>query len=861
MRPVWIGGIFALVAAAVVPLAARNPVGRTPPAVAPASGPVEAGTCASGRTASPASLPLHFERNDGQTARRVSFLARADGSTVFLEPDCATFATPGAAVRMRVVGAHAAAAISGAEPLAGHANYLIGRDPSKWTTDVPLYARVVAEEVYPGIDVAWYGDGRRLEYDFCVAPDADPSQIALAFEGADSVTLADDGALVLRVGDRELRHDRPVVWETGDAGRREVDGRFVVRDDGLVAFAVADRTPGSLLTIDPLVSWSDYVGGSGRDECEGVAVDGQKNAYVTGTTQSLDFPTKTGAFATTAKGGDTDTFVTKLNAAGNAIVYSTYVGGTEGEESHGIAVDKESRATICGFTYSQDFPATALDTVLDDGVNLTGDAFVTRLNAAGNGLAWSTYLGGTGQDTANDVAVDSAGVAWVVGNTSSTDFPLASEIDASSEGSQDAFLTSIAADGASLRFSTYLGGPDNDTGDGVAIREGDVWIAGKFSTNRQVPPLPVFPGVTPVRAFAGYDDLWVGRVHPATSSWVWMSFLGGQYSEISLSASDQFARVAVDASGNAFVCGSTDSPDFPAGSGTARTDQSGTDGFVSKLSTTGSLLWTRFLSSDPSTSTDTAADIAVDSKGRAHVVGTTEGYVFPVVGATQPEQGGYEDAFYSIVKADGSGFDFSTYLGGESYEWARGIALASDGSATVAGRTYGSFPVVGGVQEFYRQNGDGFVTRFGATAGTALVFKVKRGLFMDSTKYFKDKAALVGSIPLPKTFDPRSSYLRFFVTDGNDRGLLDILGVTAADPRWKKRGTVYTLKYEVPDGIHATLAIDVKRRTFAFGAKDFSFPGAPANPIRVTLEFPDAGLNFTTTQTWRAQPGGKLRLP
>lgn len=862
MRQVWIGGLFTLVAAAAVPLAAMPPGGGAAPAGTRTSARAsETGVSGAPSTASPATLPLRFERNDGQTDRRVSFLTRAGGSTVFLEPACATFAVPGAAVRMRLVGAHAAATVAGAEELPGRVNYLIGRDSSKWTTDVPTYARVVAGGVYPGIDVEWYGDGRSLEYDFHVVPGADASQIALAFEGADSVTVADDGALLLRVGDRELRHDRPVVWETSRDGRREMDGRFVVRDDGLVAFDVPGRTPGSHLTIDPVVSWSDYVGGAGRDDCEGVAVDSSKNAYVTGTTQSLDFPVKAGSYATTQKGGSTDTFVVKLSAAGNAIVYATYFGGNSEEYAHAIAVDTAGRATICGYTYSDDLPATSLDTTLDDGTNFTGDGFVARLNATGDGLAWSTFLGGTGQDFANDLAIDSAGVTWVVGSTSSADFPLQSPIDDTAEGSQDAFLCAISAAGDALTFSTYLGGPDTDTGDGVALRSGDVWITGKFSTFREVPPLPVFPDVTPVRDFAGYDDLWVGRVHPATSSWVWMTFLGGQFSEMSLYSGDEFARVAVDATGNAYVCGATSSFDFPAGTGTPRTDESAQDGFVSKLSPAGSLVWTRFLHSPPSYADDIAADVAVDAKNRPHVVGMTGGSTFPVAAATQTESGGADDAFYAILKPDGTGFDFSTYLGGSGYDRARSVALASDDSATVAGRTFGNFPVVGGVQEFYRGDGDGFVTRFGSTGGTALEFKVKKGLLTDSAKFFRDKASFGGSIPLPRTFDPRTSSLRFFVSDGGETIIFGFLGITVADPRWKKKGSVWTLKYDEPDGIHATLAIDPKRRVFAFTAKEFEFPRPPANPITVTLEFPDAGHDFRASNDWRAVRGGKYRLP
>ena len=371
-----------------------------------------------------AALPLRFEANRGQFDPRVSFLARGSGYELFLTPDGATLvlrrgseggADESTLLAMHVVGGRPVQPLA-SEPLPGHGNYFVGSDPSKWRTGVESYALVRYPEVTPGVDVVYYGtEQRRLEYDIVLAPGADPRSVALTFEGAQGIDVDGDGAVLLRLpGGRGIVQPAPVAYQVDDAGRRvRVDVRYSLREGGL-GFAVGSFDGRRTLVIDPTMVYSTYLGGVGSDGAYGIAVDSAGDTIVAGTTTSSDFPTSSpeqGVYG----GGGRDVTVTKVNAAGTALVYSTYLGGSGDDFANGLAIDAAGEAFVTGATSSANFPTSSpLQGAYGGGFY---DGFVAKLNAAGSALVYSTFVGGNGNDQAHGIAVDAAGEIYVAGFT------------------------------------------------------------------------------------------------------------------------------------------------------------------------------------------------------------------------------------------------------------------------------------------------------------------------------------------------------------------------------------------------------------------------------------------------------------
>src|SRR5213593_4070678 len=361
-------------------------------------------------------LPLSFEANDGQADPQVKFLSRGSGYTLFLtsteavltltKADAyakrrisgdATLVEPekraGTVLRMKFVGANPAPAVAGVGELPGKSNYFVGNDPKKWRANVPTYAKVRYQDLYPGIDLVYYGNQRQLEHDFVVSPGADPKAITLAFEGVDGVAIDGLGDLVLRADRSEVRLRKPVVYQDHDGQRAVIPTRYVLKDERQVAFEVAAYDATKPLIIDPVLAYSTYLGGSADDQGLAIAVDAQGNAYVTGDTGSADFlqgdpfPTTSGAFRTTPAG----IFVTKLNADGSALLYSSYLGAAGSDCVSGIAVDAAGNAYVTGFTdsgnaFRLDAPFPTTPNAFQEIPGGSGDAFVTKLNATGSAL-------------------------------------------------------------------------------------------------------------------------------------------------------------------------------------------------------------------------------------------------------------------------------------------------------------------------------------------------------------------------------------------------------------------------------------------------------------------------------------------
>ena len=429
-------------------------------------------------------LPLIFEANRGQTDSRVKFLSRGNGYTLFLtatetvlalagrrssaagnrfrgpRPDATMPAeTESGLVRMQFIGANPEPSVTGLEELPGKANYFIGRDPTKWRTNVPTYARVEYRDIYPGVNLVYFGDQRQLEYDFVVRPGASPEAITLGFQGADKLEVDAQGDLVLHTAVGAIRQRRPFVYQEVGGARREIAGGYVLRGAGRVGFQVAAYDRSQPLVIDPVLSYATYLGGSRNDNAFGIAVDASGNAYVTGYTVSTDFPTTAGAFQPTFGGGIEHAFVTKLNPTSFAVAYSTFLGGSFAEQGTGIVVDASGNAYVAVRTESTDFPTTA--GAFQPTFGGSEDAAVTELNPSGSALVYSAYLGGSNSDVAYGIAVDASGDAYVAGITASANFPTTAGAFQTTRGGGDfdAFVAKVS--------------PNTPTGTNVSVSAGN----------------------------------------------------------------------------------------------------------------------------------------------------------------------------------------------------------------------------------------------------------------------------------------------------------------------------------------------------------------------------------------------------
>src|SRR5882672_6170798 len=613
-------------------------------------------------------LPLQFEANRGQTDKDVRFLSRGAGHALYLtaseavlvltKPD-AKAQGKSVALRMSLVGAASKPLVSGLEEQPGKANYFVGRDRSKWRTNVPTYAKVQYKNVYPGIDLVYYGNQRQLEYDFVVAPGADPNKIVLGFKGARKLAIDAQGDLVLHTAGGDIRQHKPIIYQEIDGIRRDIDGGYVRKGANHVGFQVAAYDPTWPLVIDPVVlSYSTYLGGERADRGVGIAADAAGNAYVTGGTTSISFPTTSGAFQPAngagAVGAPLDIFVTKLNAAGTAVVYSTYLGGSSNESAGGITVDDAGNAYVTGSTSSTDFPTTlgAFQPIFGGGSTFTefggpSDAFVTKINATGSALVYSTYLGGSADDAASGIAVDAAGNAYVAGftvcaQTGSTPTTRCLNNFPTTPGAFDTtfalnnfgagFVTKLSAAGSTLVYSTLLGGGGSDISSGIAVDAArNAYVTG----NTASPDFPTNPGAFQ-RTFGGGDqfsgDAFVSKIDPTGSALVYSTYLGGARPEWG-------GGIAVDASGNAYVTGKTFSLDFPTTAEALQTASGGDwDAYVTILNPTGSaLVYSTYFGRN---SIDTGTGIAVDANGNTYVTGETGGSIPTTAGAFQTTYGG-----------------------------------------------------------------------------------------------------------------------------------------------------------------------------------------------------------------------------
>jgi VWFA-related protein len=656
-------------------------------------------------------VPLSFELNAGQVDSEAKFLSRGRDYDLFLTPSEAVLALPRIlgrgleppVIRLSLDGASPKVEVTGVDPLPARSNYLLGSDPSRWRTGIPHFKRVRLSQVYPGVDLYYHGSEGFLEFDFVVAPGVDPSLVKMRIAGVDSVAVGPEGDLVMVVGGGSVRLHKPVLYQETPQGRVPVDGGYQLRD-GAVAFRVGSFDRSRPLVIDPTLGYSTYLGGHGDDLGRGIAVDSLGSAYVVGTTTSSDFPKRNPLLIPFA--GGRDGFVTKFNPAGDGIVYSTYIGGNGEDDALAIALNVYGEAFVAGSTRSTNFPAVSpYQATHAPGVN--NDAFVAKLNANGNSLVYSTYLGGGGEDAANGIALDWEDYAYIVGVTTSTDLPVVDPLQStcgSSTNCFDAFVAKLSPTGNHARFCTYLGGAGDDTGTGIAVDSfKDAYVTGYTKSSNF--PMESYP----LQFAGGGDDAFVAKIQSNGAGLIYSTFLGG-------SSYDYANAIAVDRFGNAFITGTTGSTNFPVTSGAFQTGRAGLDdAFVTKLNDKGSgILYSTFLGGEAD---DAGTGIAVDRAGNAFVAGWTSSYGFPVENAIQADKAAFKDVFVLGLNHLGKSLLYSTFLGGSGDDMSGEIALGPDDSSFVTGTTQSSdYPVtVTAYQGAKKLGNDAIVSKVGCT--------------------------------------------------------------------------------------------------------------------------------------------------
>jgi hypothetical protein len=574
-------------------------------------------------------LPLAFEENRGQAPPAVDFLARGRGYTVALSNGNARISlrrekAPAAAVDLHLIGARAKPAPGACKRLPGKVNYFIGNDPARWRADVPTFERIEYRRVYPGIDLAYYGNRGRLEYDFIVTPGADLGAIRLAVDGARKLSLNRAGDLLIETAGGAVEFRKPTTYQETGGRRHAVESRYVLEGANHVRFLVGEYDPHQRLVIDPTLVYSTYLGGSTSDYGTAIAIGPGGNAFVTGYTQSLDFPTVNPEQAFFS--GSSAIFVSKLAVDGSSLLYSTYFGGSNNDHSSSIAVDNANEAYIVGSTLSTDFP---VKNPLYPTLIGTEDGFVTKFSAAGNTLVYSTYLGGA-YDTAAGVAVDTSHDAYIAGYTLSPSFPVTSGAYLTSCDACTGFVTKLNPTGSAQVWSTFFGPNSSAYINGVAVdSQGSAYLTG-YSYGG----LPASPGAPqPEPAPGGSADAFIAKLNNAGTALLYATYLGG-------SQWDQGNSIAVDSGGNAYVAGSTTSPDLPVTASALQQAAGGVwDGFVAELNSLGTA-W-QYVTYLGGQGDDYAYGIAVDSGGNATVAGQTASSNFPRRAALQPALAGY----------------------------------------------------------------------------------------------------------------------------------------------------------------------------------------------------------------------------
>lgn len=699
------------------------------------------------------SLPLIFEPNRGQSDPAVQFLARGPGYRMLLTPgsaiitlrESAPFAGSGTdrdtrTIQMRFVGANTAPDLSGDTPLPGASNYFNNGDPSAHIVDVPHFAKVKHSSVYPGIDLVYYGNQRKLEYDFVLAPGADPGRIKLEFDGIEEVRIDADGDLVLRTSHGEVKQHRPTIYQEIEGVRAPVDGAYVQLSERQVGFRVAAYDPAQPLIIDPVLSYSTFLGGSNSSDVgTAIAVDSAGNAYVTGWTYSSNFPL-VNAYDSRIGASDMDVFVSKLNSTGSALIYSTYLGGSKSSDyATGIAIDSSGSAYVTGSADGAGFPVST--TAYQKAPSSGGGAFVAKLGPTGNTLVYATYLLNASNTR---IAVDSLSNSYITGQASIGFATTAGAFQTTlnSLSGRAPFALKLNPTGSAAVYSTFVGGTGTDKAQAMALDvNGNVYLGGSTTST----DFPVVNAYQPVPG--GGIDGFVSKLNASGSALIYSTYLGG-------TLDDSVNAIAVDQSGNAYLAGETYSSNFPVKNafqpvkaGRRLINSSLGSGFVTKLMPSGSALaYSSFLGGEdciylceiadmfgrpapqPQWPGDAAYGIAVDTQGHAYVTGLTKAFTFPLADSrlANSSQDGHNSLFVTKVSLGGTTLVYSSivYTGYDS-QGPNVIGAPSDAGQAIAVDASGNAYLT-------KEGPTDFPTTTGALQATstgldAIVFKLSSG--------------------------------------------------------------------------------------------------------------------------------------
>ena len=653
------------------------------------------------------STSLQFEANLGQTDCDVEFLARSAAHTVFLTRSEVVLAFAGGVVpvRLRLVGANPQTELRGLEPLPGKVAYYRGHDPSSWQEDVPLFAKVQYAAVYPGVDLVYYGNDRQFECDFVVAPGARPDAVRLALDGVEKAELDAQGNLVLKTAAGRLAWNKPHVYQEVDGQRQPIAGEFVLHGEREVGFHVAAYDARRPLVIDPTFVYSTYLGGSGEESEAVLWFDATGNAFVFGQTRSINFPN-----STLGPGGDLDMFLTKIGPTGS-LIFSKRIGGSGTDEGM-TRVDTNGNIFVAGTTTSTDFPVlNAAQSTYGGGSN---DVFLMKFSNSGT-LAFSTYLGGSGEESVSLDLDSSRTQVYLSGQTTSMNFPTHSGYQSVyGGGAHDFYVAKYNASGA-LQYSTLLGGNGNEDGDAHVNADGTVIVIGTTLSSN----FPVTGGAYQ-GTYGGSNDVFVTKINASGNGLSYSTYLGG-------SGAETVSGGTVDSAGNAYVCGHTTSSDFPVknavqsayGGGGSTPFLPGGDVFVAKLNSSGTITFATYLGG----SGDEQGSMQLDSSANIYVIGETSSPDFPTHNAAQSTYGGpttlygyFGDVFLTKLTPAGQ-FVYSTYLGGSGMEEMGLLELDSSGNALVWGITASDdFPTLNAAQSTYGGgDNDMYITKFNAS--------------------------------------------------------------------------------------------------------------------------------------------------
>ncbi len=642
-------------------------------------------------------LPINFEPNVGQTDEKVKFLARGHGYSLFLTEGEAVLALKKdkknelAVVRMQIDGANLSAKTSGLGETAGKSNYFIGNNPEKWQTNISNYEKVKYESVYEGVDLVYYGNGQQLEYDFLVRPAADPNQIKLKFDGIKSAKIEKEtGDLLLETDGGTLRQHAPIVYQNIDGERHKVEGSYAIqnskfkiqnsKDKGFsVSFNLGEYDKSKELVIDPILAYGSYLGGTAFDEARAITVDAEGNAYVVGTSASLNFPTTAGTIkpnAIPATSGNQywyDAFVTKVNPGGTALVFSTYFGGRNGNETgSGVAVDANGNVLFSGTTMASDLPTiNAYQTAFGG----TDDAFAAKLNLNGSAIIYSTYLGGNNTDLGGKIAINpTTGDAVFAGYASSPDFPTTSGAYKQKLCNSPQTCSGIFYAGSYVVKLTATGSAVYSTLFDMGINDVALDASDNATLGGTAGAIPATVGAYQTASSGGIEGF-IAKLNPSGNTLVYGTFLGGGLQ------SDRVNSIAIDASGSIYATGQTQNTAFPTTVGAFDQTYNGNeDGFVTKFNPAGSaLVYSTFLGG---TARDQPFGIALGTDNSAFIAGETlSSTTFPLRNSINGTNG---TIFVTHLNADATALVYSSILGqGGAYD----ITVDSADGAYITGHT------------------------------------------------------------------------------------------------------------------------------------------------------------------------------